>query len=137
MSLIISLGVLTREDPRDPTSQLYVTWPNLDDPACVQFQDSPHRQPRRTIKGWDRWRQSPAVCAILSYCQVPSEVDRLISQPIDDHLIGLIDNLCVTLHLQQPAPGEGDVGIERAQWLRYWAVRARAEFGAQAYIGFS
>lgn len=141
MGITIRVGILTPEDPTDPTSRRIVTWPAFRGPeadGCSSRFTIPG-QPTRALngRGWRSWRRQRGVQAILAHCRVPADVGTgLICAPIDDQLLLLVAALHADARrwawLSWRAPH-----ADRAQWLLYWTRRARETFGDQARIGFS
>ena len=83
--------------------------------------------PRRSFPNvaFAEWTQrSPIAFAVAAVCwRDEQQVTRL-----DDGIMRLLNAL--------PEKGETPIDRDRARWFKYWAARAREEFGADAVIRF-
>jgi hypothetical protein len=89
------------------------------------FAGRPHRS--YATHGFYDWiERIPEAATLVTACKRPNSNDFTFAK-LDDTIMHLIDLL--------PLSGE-PCDIDRAKWYKYWAKRAKDEFGDKAIIAF-
>lgn len=132
MTVDVMFGVLVNSE--DDEGRLWVDWPGKarderePDGTSAEYTLYPGR-PHRPFSShgyYEFVKRVPAAKAIHDLCKplYPNSND-IEWRKVDNVLLGQIDKLPLT---------DGGIDTDRAKWYKYWAHRAKIEFGEAAVI---